>query len=112
MKKLLLALLLVFPAMTAIADDKPVVINAPNRLKVIHLEKLPALKITGVVVVKKSKLRNAAIVDDQIIWEGDFYKVKGETTDLKVIKIEIVNRKGQVTFQQNGDTFVRMIKKR
>ena len=107
MKKLLLALLLILPGVTVIADDKPVIV-APNRLAVVHLEKLPALKITGVVV--GPKIRNATIVDDQIIWEGDSYKVKGEKTDLKVIKIEMVKGKGEVTFEQNGDEFIRRIK--
>jgi len=107
MKTLLLALLLAFPTL-AVANG-PIIV-APNRLAVVKLTELPALEITGVVVGEK--IRNAAIIDDQIVWEGDAYKVKGETTDLKVVKIEMVKDKGQVTFEHNGETFVRSIKKR
>jgi len=107
MKKLLLALLLAFPTL-AMADGASVV--APARLAVVKLTELPALEVTGVVV--GPKIRNAAIIDDQIIWEGDAYRVKGEVTDLKVIKIEMVKGQGQVTFEHNGEKFVRSIKKR
>lgn len=48
------------------------------------------LEITGTVVLKKSKLRNSAIVNDTIWWEGDTKKLRlddGGWVELKLVKV-------------------------
>lgn len=64
------------------------------------------LVITGIVIGEK--ITNSAIINDQIVWEGDYYKENYEKTKLKVVKIE----KGIVTFEWEGEQFTKRIKSR
>lgn len=90
---------------------------------------LPRLDITGVVVLKKptKKLRNSAIVDDKIWWEGDSFivengklthridvdKATDKTKLMKLVKIELdFYGRGQLTFEYQGEKLVRKIRTR
>ena len=64
------------------------------------------LEVTGIVV--GDKIKNSAIINDQIVWEGNFYKEDGFNTELKVVKIE----KGIVTFEWEGEQFTKRLKSR
>ena len=56
---------------------------------------MPQLEVTGLVISKRSNIKNAAILNNRVVYEGDLFEIVDGKLDAKVVREKPENKRSK-----------------